>query len=97
MTNQKRYEEDLKIIPKGGSKSYVIDGFNACIRRHGYVGHLCGYVEVPDGLDVNINGIDCHGASHSMTVGTSYQLTATISVSIACTSEIGLLSATKRD
>lgn len=41
MTNQERYEEDLKIIPKGGSKAYVIDGFNACIRRHGHIGHLC--------------------------------------------------------
>ena len=61
MTNQERYEEDLKVIPKGGSKAYVIDGFNACIRRHGLVGHLCGYVEVPDGLSVNINEIDCHG------------------------------------
>ena len=61
MTNQERYEEDLKVIPEGGSKNYVIDGFHACIRRHGYVGHLCGYVEVPDGLDVNINGINCHG------------------------------------
>ena len=61
MTNQERYDEDLKIIPKGGSKSYVIDGFNACIRRHGYVGHLCGYVEVPDGLDVDIDEINCHG------------------------------------
>lgn len=61
MTNQERYEEDLKIIPEGGSKAYVIDGFNACIRRHGYVGHLCGYVEVPDGLSVNVNEIDCHG------------------------------------
>lgn len=61
MTNQERYEEDLKIIPKGGSKAYVIDGFNACIRRHGYIGHLCGYVEVPDGLSVNIDEIDCHG------------------------------------
>ena len=61
MTNQERYEEDLKIIPKGGSKAYVIDGFNACIRRHGYIGHLCGYVEVPDGLSVNIDEINCHG------------------------------------
>lgn len=61
MTNQERYEEDLKIIPEGGSKAYVIDGFNACIRRHGYVGHLCGYVEVPDGLDIDINEIYCHG------------------------------------
>lgn len=61
MTNQERYEEDLKIIPEGGSKAYAIDGFNACIRRHGYVGHLCGYVEVPDGLSVNVNEIDCHG------------------------------------
>lgn len=61
MTNQERYEEDLKVIPKGGSKAYVIDGFNACIIRHGYVGHLCGYVEVPDGLSVNVNEIDCHG------------------------------------
>lgn len=61
MTNQERYEKDLKIIPEGGSKAYVIDGFNACIRRHGYVGHLCGYVEVPDGLSVNVNEIDCHG------------------------------------
>lgn len=61
MTNQERYEEDLKIIPEGGSKAYVIDGCNACIRRHGYVGHLCGYVEVPDGLSVNVNEIDCHG------------------------------------
>lgn len=61
MTNQERYEEDLKIIPEGGSKAYVIDGFNACIRRHGYIGHLCGYVEVPDGLSVNIDEIDCHG------------------------------------
>lgn len=61
MTNQERYEEDLKVIPKGGSKSYVIDGFNACIRRQGFVGHLCGYVKVPDGLSVNINEIDCHG------------------------------------
>lgn len=61
MTNQERYEEDLKIIPEGGSKAYVIDGFNACIRRHRYVGHLCGYVEVPDGLSVNVNEIDCHG------------------------------------
>lgn len=61
MINQERYEEDLKIIPEGGSKSYVIDGFNACIRRHGLVGHLCGYVEVPDGLNVNIDEIDCHG------------------------------------
>ena len=61
MTNQERYEEDLKIIPEGGSKAYVIDGFNACIRRHGYVGHLCGYVEVPDGLSVDINKIECHG------------------------------------
>lgn len=61
MTNQERYENDLKIIPKGGSKAYVIDGFNACIRRHGYIGHLCGYVEVPDGLSVNIDEIDCHG------------------------------------
>lgn len=61
MTNQERYEEDLKVIPEGGSKTYVIDGFNACIRRQGLVGHLCGYVEVPDGLSVNINKIDCHG------------------------------------
>lgn len=61
MTNQERYEEDLKIIPEGGSKAYVIDGFNACIRRHSNFGHLCGYVEVPDGLDIDINEIDCHG------------------------------------
>lgn len=61
MTNQERYEEDLKIIPEGGSKAYVIDGFNACIRRHGLVGHLCGCVEVPGGLSVNINEIECHG------------------------------------
>lgn len=61
MTNQERYEEDLKIIPEGGSKAYVIDGFNACIRRHSNFGHLCGYVEVPDGLDINIDEIDCHG------------------------------------
>lgn len=61
MTNQERYEEDLKIIPEGGSKAYVIDGFNACIRRHGHIGHLCGYVEVPDGLSVNIDEIYCHG------------------------------------
>lgn len=61
MTNKERYEEDLKIIPEGGSKAYVIDGFNACIRRHGRFGHLCGYVEVPDGLSVNIDEINCHG------------------------------------
>lgn len=61
MTNQERYEEDLKIIPEGGSKAYDIDGYNACIRRHRYVGHLCGYVEVPDGLSINVNEIDCHG------------------------------------
>lgn len=61
MTNQERYEEGLKIIPEGGSKAYVIDGFNACIGRDGYVGHLCGYVEVPDGLDIDINEIYCHG------------------------------------
>lgn len=61
MSNQGRYEEDLKVIPKGGNKAYVIDGFNACIRRHGYVGHLCGYVEVPYGLSVDIDEIDCHG------------------------------------
>lgn len=61
MTNQERYEEDLKVIPEGGSKAYVIDGFNACIRRHGYIGHLCGYVEVPDGLSVDIDEINCHG------------------------------------
>lgn len=61
MTNQERYEEDLKIIPGGGSKAYVIDGFNACIRRHSNFGHLCGYVEVPDGLDIDIDEIDCHG------------------------------------
>lgn len=61
MTNQERYEQDLKIIPKGGSKAYVIDGFNACIRRPGNIGHLCGYVEVPDGLSVNVDKIDCHG------------------------------------
>ena len=61
MTNQERYEEDLKIIPEGGSKAYVIDGFNACIRRHSNFGHLCGYVEVPDSLDINIDEIDCHG------------------------------------
>lgn len=61
MTNQERYEEDLKTIPESGSKAYVIDGFNAYIRRQGYVGHLCGYVEVPDGLDININEINCHG------------------------------------
>lgn len=61
MTNQERYEEDLKVIPGGGSKAYVIDGFNACIRRHSNFGHLCGYVEVPDGLSVNIDEIDCHG------------------------------------
>lgn len=61
MTNQERYEEDLKVIPEGGSKDYVIDGFHACIRRHGLVGHLCGYVEVPDGLNINIDEIDCHG------------------------------------
>ena len=61
MTNQERYEEDLKIIPEGGSKVYVIDGFNACIRRIGHIGYLCGYVEVPDGLSVNIDEIDCHG------------------------------------
>lgn len=61
MTNQERYEEDLKIIPEGGSKAYVIDGFNACIRRHSNFGHLCGYVEVPDGLDIDVNEIDCHG------------------------------------
>lgn len=24
MTNQERYEEDLKIIPEGGSKAYVL-------------------------------------------------------------------------
>ena len=60
MTNRERYEEDLKIIPEGGSKAYVIDGFNACIRRHGCFGHLCGYVEVPDGLSVDIDEIDCH-------------------------------------
>ena len=61
MTNRERYEEDLKIIPEGGSKAYVIDGFNACIRRNGRFGHLCGYVEVPDGLSVDIDEIDCHG------------------------------------
>lgn len=61
MTNRERYEEDLKIIPEGGSKAYVIDGFNACIRRPGRFGHLCGYVEVPDGLSVDIDEIDCHG------------------------------------
>lgn len=61
MTNQERYEEDLKIIPGGGSKAYVIDGFNACIRRHEYIGHLCGYVEVPEELSVNIDEINCHG------------------------------------
>lgn len=61
MTNQERYEEDLKIIPEGGSKDYFIDGFNACIIRHSFVGHLCGYVEVPDGLSVDIDEIDCHG------------------------------------
>lgn len=61
MTNQERYEEDLKVISKGGNKAYVIDGFNACIRRHGYIGHLCGYVEAPYGLSVDIDEIDCHG------------------------------------
>lgn len=61
MTNQERYKNDLKIIPEGGSKAYVIDGFNACIRRHSIFGHLCGYVEVPDGLDIDVNEIDCHG------------------------------------
>jgi hypothetical protein len=61
MTNQERYENDLKIILEGGSKAYVIDGFNACIRRRGYIGHLCGYVEVPDGLDIDIDEIYCHG------------------------------------
>lgn len=61
MTNQERYEEDLKVIPEGGSKAYIIDGFNACIIRHGYIGHLCGYVEVPEGLSVDIDEINCHG------------------------------------
>lgn len=89
MTNQELYEQDLKIIPKGGSKSYVIDGFNACIRRHGQFGHLCGYVEVPDGLSVDIDEIDCHGASHLTTIGASSRLTVTISVSIAYTTETG--------
>lgn len=42
MTNRERYEEDLKIIPEGGSKAYVIDGFNACIRRHGRFGIYAG-------------------------------------------------------
>lgn len=61
MTNQERYEEDLKVIPEDGSKAYVIDGFSAYIRRHGYIGHLCGYVEVPKGLNVDIDEIECHG------------------------------------
>lgn len=61
MTNQERYEEDLKIIPKLGDKTYDIDGFEAVIYRHS-LGHLCGYVRIP--LDSDINGereIECHG------------------------------------
>lgn len=61
MTNQERCWEDLKIIPEGGNKAYVIDGFNACIIRDRDIGYLCGYVEVPDGLNVDVDEIACHG------------------------------------
>lgn len=92
MTNQERYEEDLKIIPEGGSKTYVIDGFNACIRRHGYIGHLCGYVEVPDGLSVNIDEIDCHGGVTFNDHWSEFPTDGYYIVLIACTSEIGTQS-----
>ena len=61
MNNQERYEKDLKIIPKGESKTYVIDGLDTVIYRTD-MGHLCGYVCVPEDTEIDwVNEIHCHG------------------------------------
>lgn len=54
------YYKDLETIGFDVIKNLVLDGFNVVIRRVGG-NHLCGYVEVPEGLDVNAEVITCHG------------------------------------
>lgn len=44
-------------------KDTVINGFNCCIKKHSYFGHLCGYVHIPK--EHPLSGITpdfiCHG------------------------------------
>lgn len=60
MTQQELFERDLERIGMPGQKSIEVDGFKALIRRTP-MGHLCGYVEVPEGLAVDTDRVDCHG------------------------------------
>lgn len=60
MTQQELFEKDLEKVGMPGQKSLEVDGFKALIRRTP-MGHLCGYVEVPAGLNVDTDYIDCHG------------------------------------
>lgn len=54
------YYRDLNIIGFDVTKHLIIDGFNAVIRRVGG-NHLCGYVEIPQGLKIDVEEIICHG------------------------------------
>ncbi|MFA9413311.1 hypothetical protein ACERC8_01490 [Streptococcus sp. E29BA] len=60
MVQQELFERDLEKVGMYGQKSLEVDGFKALIRRTP-MGHLCGYVEVPEDLSVDTNYIDCHG------------------------------------
>lgn len=57
---KKAYEMDLQNIGFNETKCLTINGFNTAIKRIGE-NHLCGYVEVPDNLTINIHDIECHG------------------------------------
>lgn len=60
MTQQELFEKDLEKVGMPGQKSLEVDGFNALIRRVP-MGYLCGYVEVPEGLAVDTDHVNCHG------------------------------------
>lgn len=57
---KKAYTIDLQNIGFNETTYLTINGFNTAIKRIGE-NHLCGYVEVPDNLTINIHDIECHG------------------------------------
>lgn len=60
LSQQQIYTKDLQNVGYDETKHLTINDFNAVIRRIGKH-HLCGYVEIPKGLDIDVNSIDCHG------------------------------------
>lgn len=55
------YERDLELLGFNQIRKVVLNGMTCVIRRVENR-HLCGYVEVDDGIDMEI--IDCHGGDY---------------------------------